>query len=698
MSLNPLDATSCFSPKYQPPKRKEIDSHEQSLQKQLCQEAEESLADSVEKYQKASLALSSKAEDYNLLNNIEILWRKNVAEASSLSKKELKTCAAADESELACKIDQLYKKILTIHNLQMSYEASLPQEIERAISDFNPDRLRFLMQKVSSQDLRSHLYVFSARFRNTKALQIIAASGDLSGESKTEVAMEAAKKGWRETMSFLLQHPELFGEVEKNQAVILAAQHGQNDIIATFLDSHGLSDQLKGEAIEQAALHGHAETVRLILDRSGFMAYHMVSRALLYAVRSGVFATIPILLDTGVFEARDRETAVHEAASLGYYDAVVELLRTGLISRRARDFAILAASGSQRAQIVERLQQSHLRGPMPFHLFSGEVSLSFEEVAKNPERFLDLILRNGLPDRIQLLNAVGQPSPAADMGGVKKGFITRLFEALGPKLSLSSDLLPMFDTHSTDHVELYKKIAKVLSKIARANQESSDPCLIGSIFNPRFFEIVKLLMICKDQKVIYQDLAKILLEVSPDLKPLSSVILDPQKDHLAAFGSIYAIEDLSLVQEAAEKILESYLVPARAFVAEFNPALHEIFLANSWERASLILQGEKVSVAGLLKAIPEYSSSQSLHLAISWIREKITTSDSWWREQFLLWATEKKVISPGLKIVFQTTSGQAFSSHTCTNVVELPEFLPDQKELFLQALESQFGDLRYNKV
>lgn len=703
MSLSPLQSASLAAPSHHLKKRKDNASLEESQKdrecKQPCVDSTSPEQESFMSYRQEFSALHKQAQNYELLEKVESLWKSNGPAALKAINKDSDVQPCMQDELLSANIDRLYKQVLEKHDLKLFYEETLLEELQRAIYEFNPDKLRFLLHKVLDCDLRSHVFELSASLGHLPALKIIVSSGDIVNQSKEKVLTEATSKGCKEVICALLAIPGFVTETQKMQTIIQAAQEGQSDILAGFIDAHELSDQGRGIAVEQSALHGHAESVRLIIDRSGPIAQDLVSRALVHASRSGKVDIVAYLLDTGICESRHREIALQEASHHGHLAVIEVILRNGLISRRARDVAILSASGPQRALIVERLQQTRLRGPLPFHHFFHAVSLSYEEVVKDPEHFLDLIIRQGIPDRIDLLDVSGKSSPVTDVGGVRKGFVTRLFEALRPKLSLNSEALPMFKPTCSSTIEIYKKIGKTLSALLKSNQDSQDPCLIGYVFHERFFEILALLTKCKDSKIINESLANILLEVSPAYQPLANVILHPEiKDHLEKFASLFGVSDLALVHSEAKKVLENYLAPAKALLAGSTPELHELFITNSWQRVCQKLQGEKVSIEALLQAIPQDSAFSSLNLQISWIREKIASSDVFWREQFLFWATEKKAVSPGLRIQFQLTAAEGIGVHTCTNTIDMPEFPPDQKEMFLIALEAQMSDLRYNKA
>jgi len=81
---------------------------------------------------------------------------------------------------------------------------------------------------------------------------------------------------------------------------------------------------------------------------------------------------------------------------------------------------------------------------------------------------------------------------------------------------------------------------------------------------------------------------------------------------------------------------------------------------------------------------------------VSWLKEKIESSDLAWREQFLAAITGNKTLQPGAVVGIKPSHrGGVFEIHTCFNSIDLPR-ADLSKEEFLASLDAALTGQNYN--
>ncbi|MCF7853113.1 MAG: hypothetical protein K9M07_07745 [Simkaniaceae bacterium] len=422
--------------------------------------------------------------------------------------------------------------------------------------------------------------------------------------------------------------------------------------------------------------------------------------AVINAANKGYLDVIRYLLSNGrTISNRERRREIILEASRGGYADILEFLFQSCewtVDSALRASVISRASGPEAGRIRDMIRMARVEElslatevlPGTFSSRNGTFYCTFDDVRANPLAYLNTILEQGFPERIYLID-----SPrAVDLGGVTKQFITTLMESL-----VSKRAIPLGDTKvPTISVEddkiILANLGRFYSLLAEKNQERTDRFVTGSLFSPKFFEMVLALHEAADDDAKERSIAEILASIDPTFKPLRDIILDPSEEHQSAYAAAMGCTNEEALEDA-KGYPATYVEAAEAFLCGINTQLRELLISNGTEVFSTTLQGLPVSKEALLGAIQTEGDVDPIKF--DWLKEAINSSDDEWRVKFVRVITGNALLSPGLKIKVRPSSENLFEIHTCYNSLHLP-IITMSKEEFLAALDAALSDQRYN--
>lgn len=422
------------------------------------------------------------------------------------------------------------------------------------------------------------------------------------------------------------------------------------------------------------------------------------------------------------------------ACLCGDQEHLQQLLNLSPISVNTLALALSQAERFSDSLIQQSMMTSLNQAQVIPICFSDEgktVEVSLEAVRRFPRLYLNAIDSEGIPNRFELIDSPADQR-AFDAGGITKQFMTTLCEALIPHLCLTDEKWPCLPLTSSDKVEnrenpshVLTQMAKLFLLIAEKNQSRSDKIITGALFNPHFFELVKVVanhhhsLISKitrilshvdPEKQLKKKVAEFLLPHLPHYAPFLNYEINPSAENKEKLKSYYSASNSSVeidanledeCTQASHEILASYLYPAKIFYE----GVQETLLKNhtlSWKSMSdLFPQGEPVSSELLLSALDVQENGLNADPKflekIEWLKEKIRSSDGKWQVDFLKAISGQASMSPGMKLVIQAHSEESFQFSTCFNKLYIPNIEMD-KETFLAAFDFDPQTIGYNSV
>jgi hypothetical protein len=337
------------------------------------------------------------------------------------------------------------------------------------------------------------------------------------------------------------------------------------------------------------------------------------------------------------------------------------------------------SAGSHAAASSDRLPASALR-------------LSLVDLKENPLRWLSHVTERGLPTHVSFSE---YPS-AVDVGGITKQFITTLVEALILKEAFkrTEDGLPLI-VKDQDRICVWQ-LGRLYSMLHERNGSRSDKILAGTLFHPRFLELVKNAGSSESEAIKLSDAASTLQGINALYRCLTAVILEPNAANKAAYREASGCEEGEEEQGAKEQLIE-YLHSARAFYDGCTERFKEYMAGSEASIALASIQGKDVTADKLIAALTLEGSGAHLRQKFEWIQEKVRGADKPFLIKFLKAITGKTTLSPGTEIKIKETwrDGQVFEMHTCFNSIDVPKGAME-KEAFLAALEASVSGEGYN--
>ncbi|MCF7852966.1 MAG: hypothetical protein K9M07_06980 [Simkaniaceae bacterium] len=424
----------------------------------------------------------------------------------------------------------------------------------------------------------------------------------------------------------------------------------------------------------------------------------------LLAPRTGITSfpdTLTALIDQSLDSTRDIPGLVRsrilQASNLGRADVVEFYLQRYAIDRALQSSAISRASGPHRERIQALLRGARIEALIDVidterlgqHLPDGTVFCTFDHVKANPLHYFERILEHGFPTYVRLID---NPH-AIDHSGVTKQFITTLVAALVTKRAF-----PIGDTNlpqvlSEPDKRKLADLGKFYSLLHARNEENarsyeprdprSQPLVIGALFDHKFFEMLLATRESHDTDTKEKAIASLLASVDSTFNPLKDIILDPSEEHQSAYAAIAMCKNDEALAAAKEDLIP-HTAATEAFLEGMSLELKELFITKGPEEFAETLQGSPVSKEALLASIcPEGIVTAE---ELTWVLEKIASSDKEWRVIFVKGITGNNMLSPGLKIKIRLSNRYGFEIHTCFSSIDMP-IGTMSKEAFLRDLD-----------
>jgi hypothetical protein len=516
-----------------------------------------------------------------------------------------------------------------------------------------------------------------------KTLMHMLAYGDDAEEASSLLFNFTASKGLTHVLKVFIEN-DLISAKDQAIALKVAAKNGDLEVIKVLFTKDNLTDAQINEALI-AAEEGNQQDAFAMLLKKIELTQDQRGRLALLATSNNHLNILNLLFEDGTICDLDRGRSTLIASSKGFLELVAALLQNGPITEDDKNWSIRAASGVDRDGIVDLLQNAQLCED------DNVWFLSFDEVAKDPLSFLSKINTEGFPQRIELQTSEGEHTGVIDHRGVRKVFISALFQHLQSHLHLDSHQLPVIDHQNAAGAQmenLYENLGRFFSILYEQNHEEHDPFLIGSVFHEKFFEILQIVAQEPQEHMQKIKLCYVLQAINPNYEFLTQFFVSPENEqYRQMFADIVGCEPEKALNEAHE-MLESYLKPARKVFLGSSESFINSLSSCGYSEIAESIQGQGITKQALKRALFLEEPSEKLQERYVWIQEQIDQADLSWSQRFVEWVTGKKSLSSSEKITLNLTN-HMLMAHVCTNSVDLPEDF--SKEDLLVAMEFAFG-------
>ena len=566
-----------------------------------------------------------------------------------------------------------------------------------AVKSGSLDMVQYLLPKrqMIPQDTLEEVVIEAAARGFFDLVQFLLQQGqEISKFTREKAVFAASENGHLGIVEFLLLSKQSISKSYRGLAVGAASENGHLGIVEFLLrDGQTISDHYRGLAVGAASKNGHLGIVEFLLRDGQTISDIHLYQAIVKAAVEGYTSIIERLLDGHTISQYTRGQAVVEAAVHGHADSIEVLLMNGPISITFRNRALIEASGSERDSIINLLDSAPL-------LESTELkdgfSVTFANIREKPKYYLQQLAENGLPRRVHLKD---NPE-AVDLGGLTKQFLTVLINACCDKkvLKVTESRMPTI-VSKADEKALYN-LGRFYVKMEERNESRTDKFLIGELFNPNFYQLVKNVVKGGSNETLLQQTAYIISKVDKALKIAADVVLQPTNVNIAkSYKEAMALEgDVSSLENAKEYI-KPYLEAAQAFCTGLDERIKAQFSDKTSEDICIKFQGEACTKEALLGALNVDASDAedvNFNKKFEWIKEKIQSSDLEWRQRFVYSVTGNKSLALEAKIwIRKRQDSPAFEIHTCFNSLDLPA-VEMEKETFLAGFEIAIDSDGYN--
>ena len=578
------------------------------------------------------------------------------------------------------RINHLYNQIFDHHHLPQDYLNRCEQLFNRALEQRDYQRLEFLGKKMNPFQ-RGPALVEAIRINDLQLLNILLQSGEIMDYDRGN-ALKKSLDASNTAMAHVLINSGPISPFFKSECLAKASEQGFLSIVESLLAlPQPITQQNLSWCARNAIRNNHMDVLRAILNYQNID----LSEEVYAAIFDGNLERLQNILNHQALSQAAREEAIFIAATQGQPEMLRILIQNQNIS------ALLQARIMLYANIARRDEIQHIALTTPLLEMQGLLKLSFEELQSDPEKFLQLVIEQGFPNRIELHNAEGTPAGVADLGGVRKGFVTTLFLALGSRLNLDSNQVPLIDPqapNSTSSQSFYRQLGQFFSRLLEANQTTEDPFLIGSIFHEKFFEILQIVANQPSIDKQRQEVAQLLLDINPQFSYIANIILNPDDNakYLQEYDEIFGPFERSPLVEATS-VIDSYLIPARSFLEGCSQDLHQEIQQKPYPVVAHAFQGNLVTKESLIQALTlEEDPTELLLQQSAWIQEKILDEDLSWSVKFVKWVTERTSLPHNTRILLQSSHGH-LQPHTCTNTIDISAEL-NEKSTFFAALDA----------
>jgi hypothetical protein len=476
--------------------------------------------------------------------------------------------------------------------------------------------------------------------------------------------------------------PTTHDEAKQGQAVLAAAR----------------SEDYRGRAVIGAATAGHLQIVQALLADGATIPVWGRSSAVIGAATAGHLQIVQALLADGATICEDyRGEAALIASSSGNRDILEFILQGGTILESVRGSAITQARGPFAGEIRDILRMAATTpdvvapagvATVHHHADNDALVTNFQEVKADPARFLE-ITADSFPRRVVLTD---NPR-AVDLGGVTKQFISTLIEALCEKevIVRNDHLIPQ--TRSDKDAPNLERMGKFYSSIFARNKDRTDKFIVGNLFHPRFFDLVKIPMSIDSPDERLNSVARLITELDPTFSIAKEALINPTKSNIEAYRTAMGIED---GEEAnPQEPFKSFLAAAEAFGSGLTRDFRAQVLSEDSATLMRLMQGAAIEAEKLIAAVQITAGTPDLIEKFTWIQEKIREGDVEWMKKFLFSITGTTTLPSSLRIQISPSWRDLFEIHTCFNSLDLPT-TPMSKNVFLSALDAAITGQNYN--
>jgi hypothetical protein len=250
-------------------------------------------------------------------------------------------------------------------------------------------------------------------------------------------------------------------------------------------------------------------------------------------------------------------------------------------------------------------------------------------------------------------------------------------------------------------LKCFELLGTLCSVLYNQNQSRSEPLLLGNVFHPSFFELVKHALILSNEDILIKQGAVILRNVEPDYRPAFDLVLDPHhRGKIEAFRSLKIIfglegDDLS----CAKQIVCQFIRPVQRFSKGLSKALSQIFSFHSSEELAILIQGRSLLKEEIIKALcPLGESSRDFETKFLWVKDWLLRASQEQCRGFVHAITGSENISDSLKIhVGASEDGsEHFTLRTCLNTILIPTNAAIDFDSFCLALEAVISSYEFN--
>lgn len=464
------------------------------------------------------------------------------------------------------------------------------------------------------------------------------------------------------------------------------------------------------EGMNSALRHGHENIIRLLLSQQFAINLDLMEGVIKNVIRGRNFsvvrggnlslesqiACLSLIINRFNFSCEMKNELILWACQSSQPRILEMLLRQGAISSSLRGSAMTQAyrctDENIRGSMIDMLNAAEIIIDDPVvSLRSVAMNVKLSDVQANPKLFLSKICSEGIPQRIRFTDSAADQH-VIDLGGVTKQFISSLCEALIPDCHVTDGKWPLGE----DEV-LFSQMGRFFSLLYNNNLSRSDKILSGEIFNPAFFELVKIIATKQKSDSLSKEAAELLRRHIPTQAFCFNCVIDPSEENNTAFRKTNEEFGLGLNEDPLKEstaILNAYLFPAEKFYEGMTPEFQRLLVCS--ENPSLLFfQGQEVSSDLLLSSLDIEGTEPDYLQKVDWLKETIASSDKTWQLKFLKAVSGKSSMLPGMKILLRPSWRDVFEFHTCFNSLDLPQSRMD-KETFLAALDGDSRAHGYN--
>jgi ankyrin repeat protein len=201
------------------------------------------------------------------------------------------------------------------------------------------------------------LVAIAAAMDNVPLLELLHQYGARLSASGDRALIEAASRGKRLSIAYLLDHGANVHAL-RDEPIVAAAQHGHDEAVALLIDRGATAKAQNNRALRDASANGHYRTTMLLIDRGGANVNARNGEPLMNACRKGHTHAALLLLDRGADPRMNEYAALRQAIEQGHDDLAVNLFAMGYLRAQVDgDVAVELAHELQNYGLVKQLEE-----------------------------------------------------------------------------------------------------------------------------------------------------------------------------------------------------------------------------------------------------------------------------------------------------------------------------------------------------